>query len=139
MTRVGMRRVLTERQRKRLALRHRRPLPTDVLALLHADVASVLELDMLVFMADYPQRTWSVAQVAHVLKADEQIVAQGLARLSEHGVLISRPRGDLSWYAFGPSGTRLSQTVQRLARLYASDRRYVLEALTHSLFSGPIR
>lgn len=131
MTRVGMQKV-------RLPP-HRRRLPADVLGLLQADVASVLELDILVFMADDPQRTWRVKEVAHILSADERTVAQSLMRLCERGVLITRTRGDVVWYAFGPSGMRLSQTVQRLARLYASDRRLVLEALTDALISGPTR
>jgi hypothetical protein len=77
---------------------------------------SIWSLELLLLLRGRPDHGWSRDELIGALRASEQVLAGGVADLEAAGLV--RAEGDRLRYA--PGSAVMEQTVEEVARLYAS-------------------
>jgi DNA-binding IclR family transcriptional regulator len=102
-------------------------LPSDVEQLLREHIRSIETLEILLWLREEPDRTWTIAEVYQKVRSSERSVSQNLEELSRRGLL--RQEGQSLIYRFAPQTDALRATIDQLAHLYAERRVRIVEAI----------
>ena len=113
-------------------------LPSRVEQFIGDHVDSVMQLEVLLLLAEQPGKVWTAAELAQQLRIDvawvdaqlRAMVAGGLATVDDSGA----GGGGGPAFRYAPRTAELSATIDELARAYA-DRRVTVIGL---IFSKPI-
>jgi predicted DNA-binding transcriptional regulator len=91
-------------------------------------VGSVTELEVLLLLLADRTRGWTAADVARELRISVEFSRNHLAKLSADGILreVAATPGA---YQYGVSTPQLSETVTRLAQLYARNRATIIDLI----------
>jgi hypothetical protein len=104
--------------------------PADVQQFIAQHIETLAQLEILLLLRSEPQREWEPAEVARLLYTAEEMCASQLADLARRGFLSGTPAPNPR-YRYQPSSEELSQSVDRLAALYA-ERRVAVITLIYS-------
>jgi hypothetical protein len=99
-------------------------IPAEVRQLIGQHISSVEQLEILLFLRERRDRSWSADDVAAALRGNATSARGRLAQLAASSFL-SAASGS---YRYGPSSDRLAQAVADLAECYAR-RRHAIVAL----------
>jgi hypothetical protein len=92
------------------------------------------EVEVLLLARKSPDKAWDAAAVRRRLRIGQAQAQETLARLASIGLLEKTGHGR---YRYGPSTSKLSDTVDALAEVYGSHRLAIL-LLVFSRPKGPI-
>lgn len=109
-----------------------RPIPDDVLALLHDRLAGLDELETLLLVRRDAGRGWTAAEIAERLGLPESSSAAALASLCRASLLGAQGAGAVPRYVYRPHEPELERTVSSLAEVYADRRLEVMRILSIS-------
>lgn len=94
-------------------------LPEDVHRLLHQNIESVEQLEVLLLLWRTPERGWTSDEVATAVYSHPSSVVRRLAMLLGQGLLREREPG---CYQYAPRTAELHDTVTRLDHVYRERR-----------------
>jgi hypothetical protein len=95
-------------------------LPEDVRGFLLECIESVEQLEVLLLLHESPQTAWSPEAVARVLYSNPSSIAQRLASLQAHKIIVITDPP--STYQYQPRTPALDATVTRVAEMYRERR-----------------
>jgi hypothetical protein len=104
--------------------------PADIQQFVAQNIESLAQLEILMLLRQQPQREWDPAEVARLLYTAVEMCASQLADLARRGFLLCTPAPNPR-YRYQPASEELSQSVDRLAALYA-ERRVAVITLIYS-------
>jgi metal-responsive CopG/Arc/MetJ family transcriptional regulator len=98
---------------------------------LRDNVSSYEELEALLFLAKNPERDWSAAEVADVLKAAVDIMRDALETLRARDRMVAgSSRAGVVVYRYACSDASLEKRVDDLRRAYEEERLSVVQMMT---------
>lgn len=93
-------------------------IPDDMRRFILARIESVPHLEALILARGNPGTVWDADELARRLFTNREVAAGLLRDLCVGGFLVARA-GDPPRYRYGPSSAGLTETVSRLAEVYA--------------------
>jgi hypothetical protein len=116
-------------------------LPEAVRALLHDQLKSFEELEVLLLVRARPLERWTVESASSAVHLDPALVAQALAGLEASG-LVARVVADAT-YQYRPLTPVLAAAVEGLAKAYREQHAAVMSQMSinaiERIRSGPLR
>jgi predicted transcriptional regulator len=108
-------------------------IPEDVKQFIFGHISSVMQLEVLLFLARHAQQEWTVSALVKEFRVDPGWVETELGELCAHGLLLrNKSEGSSEGsYQYLPSTVELEQAVAGLAKAYA-DRRVTVTTLIYS-------
>lgn len=103
-------------------------IPTQVRQFLGQYIKSVEQLEILLLLANSPQKEWTAAGVYAVIRSSERSVAARLEEFKEQGFFENKP-GPPATYRYAPKNEMLRSGVAETAKLYQERRVRVVEAI----------
>lgn len=112
----------------------------DVKQFIFGHISSVMQLEVLLFLANHAQREWTVGALVKEFRVDPRWVETELGELCAHGLLQCEKREGASEgaYRYTPRTPELEQAVVGLTKAYA-DRRVTVTSLIYSKPDDNIR
>ena len=110
-------------------------IPPDVRRFIGAHVFSVEQLEVLCLLSENGVRSWTAAEVLHVVQSSEKSIADCLDHFRAAGLLKVEPDHR---YRFLPTDPNLTHTVTALVKTYRERRVSVIECI-YSKPADPIR
>lgn len=98
----------------------------DAAFTLAGSLGSIWSLELLLILRNNPERQWFVDELDRELRASAQVVEEALHALARLGLVV--PTGAKAW-RYGPSSPDLDAIAGTLARLYATKRISVINAI----------
>jgi hypothetical protein len=108
-------------------------IPEDVRAFIIAHIASVEQLEILLFLHAHPDRVWAAADLSHELYIAEESASRRLAEFHGHKLLV-RQEGHPLMYRYSPLDARMTAVIDSLAAVYQERRVRVINLI----FSKPV-
>jgi hypothetical protein len=102
-----------------------RGIPREVRQFLERSIEGVEQLEILLLLSHYPERSWDAAAVADQLRLTPRIAAAHLEALGRRALLDVRI-GDAVRYRFSPLSEQQAALVRQLAALYRDARGPIL-------------
>lgn len=109
-----------------------RPIPNDVLTLLHERLAGLDELEALLLLRANAPRGWTAAEVAEQLGLPESSSEAALTHLCRASLLVTEGRGAELRYIYRPHAPDLVLAVSSLAEIYGERTLEVMRVLSNS-------
>ena len=122
-------------------------IPEDVKQFIFGHISSVMQLEVLLFLASHAKQDWTVGALVKEFRVDPGWVEAELGELCAHGLLFCDKREGVSEgaYQYLPRTPELDHAVVGLAKAYA-DRRVTVTTLIYSkpvdnvrVFAGAFR
>ena len=92
-------------------------IPEEVKRFLINHIDSVAELEILVFLRERRDRSWSCRPVADYIFTSEEITADLLVKLTDKGLLTADGMSPAS-FRYGPQNQNLARLLDQLAEAY---------------------
>jgi hypothetical protein len=99
------------------------------------EIQSVEQLEILLLLAEAPERRWKAREIFDKIRSNEQSVLTRLQRLAARGLLREEPEG---FFQFQPSQAGHKELVDELARLYR-ERRVKITELIYARRADPVQ
>jgi hypothetical protein len=96
-------------------------IPEDVARFLRAQVSSITELEILLFLHDHPLAEWNGKALAEMVAIGQDGAEAILRKLHQQGVLTMRERPS-RLYQYAPAPPALALTIDRVAEASARQR-----------------
>lgn len=108
-------------------------IPEDVKQFIFGHISSVMQLEVLLFLASHAQREWTVSALVKEFRVDPGWVETEVGELCAHGLLSCEKREGATEgsYRYTPRTPELDQAVAGLAKAY-TDRRVTVTSLIYS-------
>jgi hypothetical protein len=100
-------------------------IPPTVQRFLERRIESVEQLEVLLLLQQYADRSWNAAAVADALRLTVGTAGRSLEALGRRDLLDVRI-GDDVWFRFSPATPELAATVRQLADAYREGRTPIL-------------
>ena len=109
----------------------------EVRAFIAEHIQSVVQLEVLLLLANRPRESWTPASVARALQIDTAWVERQLDNLAARGFLTraTHPEPD---YHYNPQAPGLQKAVARLAQVY-NERRVTVISMIYSKPADALR
>jgi hypothetical protein len=104
-------------------------IPLPVRRFLERRIESVEQLEVLLLLYQFADRSWNAAAVAEALRLLRPAAARSLEALGRRDLLDVRI-GDDMWYRFSPATPELTATVRQVADAYREYRTPVMAFVT---------
>lgn len=104
-------------------------LPRQVRRFLDSRVEGVEQLEILILLHQYPDRSWNAAGVADAVRLSPRTAERHLEALVQQHLLDVRLGGDVL-YRYSPATDGLADLVRQVAEAYREQRGLVLAAVT---------
>ena len=113
------------------------PIPESVARFIAVHVRSLEQLEILLLLANQPERSWNVDAVYEVIRSSRSSAGERLDELRLQGLLsVSDEKKGL--YRYQPQGREIAAAVEALAQLY-KERRVKIVELIYSQPSDPLQ
>jgi hypothetical protein len=105
------------------------PLPNGVLALLHDEIESFEQIEVLLLLHQQRAKVWTVASVCSDLGIESSLAVEALEHLCSVRLLEVVPGAEIRRFRYAPGAPELAQAVTELADAYRDRRIEVMRLL----------
>lgn len=98
----------------------------EVLAFAAASMASLWTLELVLLLRSGADRTWTVEELIRELRSSNSAVCEGLARLSDNGLVAEPASGQ---WTYQPASEQVETLVSELEAVYRSKPAAVIRAI----------
>jgi len=109
--------------------------PAHLQSLLHAHIDSIEQLELLLWLYQHSNESWSASSAASALHLPEGIAEEALQLLDKGGFLgVTEAAGALLFF-YRPATKELGELVERLVEVYPQQRVAIMKLLTAGAIS----
>lgn len=101
-------------------------LPSDILRFIAKYIRSIAHLEILLFLFDGRERSWTVDELSREMRTNDPMAARLLAELAS---IIEEDKNNRGSFKFNTQSTEAFEAARRLSEFYRSRRMAVINAI----------